>query len=78
MRECPYKTEYRTNLIVGYSIAAVSIIINYYITYYVQYKYFANIKDKQSYIHLYNELKPYISEIKSCFTNLNLLFWIND
>lgn len=36
-------------------------------------KYFANIKDKQSYIHLYNELN-HISEIKSCFTNLNLYF----
>lgn len=30
---------------------------------------FANIKEKQSNIHLYNELKTYTSEIKRCFTN---------
>ena len=48
---------------------AVGIINNHYIIYYAQYKYFANMKDKQSNIHLYNQPKPYISEIKRCFTN---------
>lgn len=30
---------------------------------------FANTKYKQNNIHLYNELKTFISEITRCFTN---------
>lgn len=37
---------------------------------------FANTKYKQSNIHLYNELKTCISEIKRCFTNFKSFYFV--